>query len=197
MKRALLHLKKSDPVLRGVIERVGPYRIEYRPPVFATLARAIVFQQLAGAVAARIYERFEGLLDGAGVEPHAVARLPLRKLRSAGLSKQKAEYVRDLARKTAAGAVPFEGLETLPDDVVIDTLTQVKGIGVWTAQMFLIFALRRPDVLPTGDYGIRAAMRNAYGLADLPKPPEMERIAAPWRPWSSVACWYLWRTLEK
>jgi DNA-3-methyladenine glycosylase II len=197
MRRAVLHLKKSDPVLRGVIERVGPYRIEYRPPVFATLARAILFQQLAGAVAARIYERFEGLLDGAGVEPQAVARLPLRKLRWAGLSKQKSEYIRDLARKTVAGAVRFEGLEALPDEEVVETLTQVKGVGVWTAQMFLIFALRRPDVLPTGDYGIRAAMRNTYGLPELPKPPEMERIAAPWRPWSSVACWYLWRTLEK
>ncbi len=196
MRKAVLHLKRSDPVMRGIIERVGPCRIPYREPTFATLARAIVFQQLAGAAAARIFERFEALLGGGPVEAPAVAKLPMRKLRSAGLSQQKAEYVRDLARRTAAGQVRFEGLETLPDDDVIAALTRVKGVGVWTAHMFLIFALRRPDVLPVGDYGVRAAMQKAYSLPALPKPDEMERIAAAWRPYASVAAWYLWQSLR-
>ena len=196
MRKAILHLKKSDAVMRGVIERVGPYRMEYREATFATLARAIVFQQLAGAAAARIFERFEGLMKERPVKAAAVAKLPIRKLRSAGLSKQKAEYVRDLARKTAAGQVQFQGLEALSDAEVTGLLTQVKGVGVWTAHMFLIFALRRPDVLPVGDYGVRAAMQKAYGLAELPKAAEMERIAAAWRPYASVAAWYLWQSLR-
>jgi DNA-3-methyladenine glycosylase II len=116
-------------------------------------------------------------------------------LRAAGLSTQKARYLRDLAEKTRAGDVDFSRLPTMADTDVVAHLTAVKGVGVWTAQMFLLFALRRPDVLPAGDLGLRSAIRKAYGLRDLPTPPRIEQIARPWHPHCSAACWYLWRSL--
>jgi DNA-3-methyladenine glycosylase II len=118
------------------------------------------------------------------------------KMRKLGLSGQKTRYIRELAKHTKRGSVVFENLANAGDAVVIEHLTQVKGIGVWTAQMFLMFALRREDVLPVADLGIRSAMKKAYGLDELPKPPEMEEIAAAWKPYTSIACWYLWRSLE-
>jgi DNA-3-methyladenine glycosylase II len=118
-------------------------------------------------------------------------------MRAIGLSGQKTKYIRELARMTRDGEVNFGQCMNLEDDAVIEHLTRVKGVGVWTVHMFLMFALRRHNVLPTGDLGIRMAMKKAYGLDDLPKPDEMEKIAAPWRPYSSVACWYLWRSLEE
>jgi DNA-3-methyladenine glycosylase II len=195
MRKAVAHLKKSDPKMEQVIRRVGPYRIEYRNPDFATMARSIIFQQLNGRAAASIYARFEAGCGGC-VGPEAILRLRPARLRSLGLSPQKTDYVRDLARRTLGGEIDFAGLSALEDDEIIRRLTAVKGVGVWTVHMFLIFALRRPDVLPVGDYGVRAAMKRLYGLADLPKPAEMERLAAVWRPWRSVASWYLWRSLE-
>ncbi len=195
MKKAVEHLRRADPVLRSVIDTVGPFRMDHRPPQFATLARAIVFQQLNGKAAGAIFARLLALVDQR-LTAEAVQRLSLRKLRAAGLSAQKAAYLRDLAKQTVAGALRFEDLPNLSDQEVIADLTRIKGIGLWTAQMFLMFALRRPDVLPVGDYGIRAAMERWYGLAGLPKPAQMERIALPWRPWASVACWYLWRSKD-
>ena len=197
MKHAIAHLKRSDPVLAHIIERVGPYRIEYREPDFSALARAIVFQQLNGRAAATIFSRTLAALGTRRITPRAVLRAPVRTLRAAGLSAAKAAYLRDLAEKTAAGAIRFTRFSDMSDDEVVAALTQVKGIGVWTAHMFLIFALRRPDVLAVGDYGIRAAVKKAYGLEELPKAAEMERIARPWRPYASVACWYLWRSLQR
>jgi len=196
MTKAILHLRKADPVLAGVIDRVGPYGQQFAEPGFLALARAIVGQQLAGAAAATIWGRFHALLDSRGSPAKSVLTIPIPKLRAAGLSGQKAAYIRDLAARTASGALRFNRLPAMSEQEVIDALTQVKGIGVWTAHMFLIFALRRPDVLPVGDLGIRAAMKKAYGLTDLPKPAEMERIAQPWRPWTSIACWYLWQSLK-
>ena len=196
MKKAILHLKKCDPVLRGIIERVGSYRQEFREPDFTSLARSIVYQQLHGRAAATIFGRLEAGCGEAGVTPAALVKMRMPRLRSFGLSVQKGTYIRDLAARTASGEIDFAALPDLSDDGVIRTLTQVKGIGVWTVHMFLIFALRRPDILPVGDYGIRAAMKKAYALDDLPQPAEMERIAAPWRPHASVACWYLWRSLD-
>jgi DNA-3-methyladenine glycosylase II len=130
------------------------------------------------------------------VTPDTILKLRPSRMRSLGLSTQKTAYIRDLARHTRAGTVVFEELPALPDDEVIQRLTQVKGIGVWTAHMFLIFALQRADVLPTGDLGIRNAMRKAYNLESLPTPDEMEQMARAWRPYCSVASWYLWRSLE-
>jgi DNA-3-methyladenine glycosylase II len=195
MRKAIAHLSKSDPRLGSLIGRVGPYRIAYREPDFATMARSIVFQQLNGRAAASIYARFEAGCGGQ-VTAQAILRMRPARLRSLGISPQKAEYLRDLARRTRAGQVDFDGLADADDAEVIRRLTAVKGIGVWSAHMFLIFALRRPDVLPVGDYGVRSAMQRLYSLAELPKPAEMERIAGPWRPWRSVASWYLWRSLD-
>src|SRR5580700_7181428 len=196
MRKALNHLKKSDPVLAGIIQRVGPYKIEYREPIFQTLVRSIVYQQLNGKAASTIFGRLTDAAKADPLTPESILKLRPARMRSLGLSGQKMTYIRELARLTRDGEVDFERCATLADVAVIEHLTRVKGIGVWTVHMFLIFALRRPDVLPTGDLGVRAAIKKAYGLADLPQPEEMERIAISWRPYCSVASWYLWRSLD-
>lgn len=196
----MAHLKRSDAVLAQIIERVGPCRIEFRKPDFTALARAIVYQQLNGAAASSIFRRVAALVANGSrttaLRPDAVLRIPPRCLRAAGLSAAKVKYLRDLAQKTVSGAVRFGRLPSMSDEEVIAELTQVHGIGVWSAHMFLIFALRRPDVLAVGDYGVRSAVKKAYGLEVLPAPRELERIAGPWRPHASVACWYLWQSLK-
>jgi DNA-3-methyladenine glycosylase II len=196
MRKAILHLKKADPVLRSLIAQVGAYRIQYRNPGFETLVRSIVYQQLSGRVAQVIFERLLAAVPGGELTPAGILKLTPARMRKCGLSKQKTAYIRDLARKTARGVVNFEALRELPDEAVIECLTQVKGIGVWTAHMFLMFALERPNVLPTGDLGIRSAIRKAYGLAELPHPKQIEELAAGWSPYRSVASWYLWRSLD-
>jgi DNA-3-methyladenine glycosylase II len=196
MRKAILHLKKSDPVMRSIIERVGAYKIQHREPSFETLVRSIVYQQLSGKVASVIMARLAALLPEGKVTPEAILKLTPARMRKAGLSKQKTAYIRDLARKTNKGHVKFETLPNMTDLEVIDHLTQVKGIGVWTAHMFLIFALRRLDILATGDLGVRVAIRKAYALDDLPHPQKVEELAVAWRPYSSVAVWYLWRSLD-
>ncbi|MFB3827500.1 MAG: DNA-3-methyladenine glycosylase [Bryobacteraceae bacterium] len=196
MQAAIHHLRTADPVLAGIIERVGEYRMEFREPSFETLARAIVFQQLAGRAASTIFGRLLKAAGGAPLTPEKVLRLRPARMRAAGLSPQKTAYVRDLARRARDGEIDFVHLPRLSDEEVIRQLTRVKGIGVWTAHMFLIFALHRSDVLPTGDLGVRAAMRKAYGMKELPKAAEMEEIARSWRPYCSVASWYLWRSLD-
>lgn len=195
MRKALNHLKNCDPVLRGIIERVGPFRMEYGPPEFHSLAESILYQQLNGKAAATIFARFVAL-TGDPVTPEGILKLSLEQLRGVGLSKQKSAYLRDLVEKTASGLLDFSKLADLPDEEVIAHLTQVKGIGVWTAQMFLMFTLRRPDVLPTGDYGVQAAIKKHYRKRKLPKPKDMEKIARRWAPYRSIACWYLWRSLD-
>jgi len=195
MMEAIEHLRRSDPVLASIIERVGDYAIQFREPGFETLVRSIVYQQLSGRVASVIFGRLLAATGGR-LTPENVLKLRPARMRALGLSTQKTAYIRDLARHTRDGAVRFEDLAHAADPEVIEHLTQVKGIGVWTAQMFLMFALRRLDVLPTGDLGIRNAMRKAYGLKELPSPAEMEALAARWRPYCTVASWYLWRSLE-
>ena len=195
MKEAIQHLKQSDPVLSGIIDRVGDYGIEFRDPDFETLVKSIVYQQLSGRVASVIFGRVVKAAGGK-LTPENILKLRPGRMRALGLSGQKTAYIRDLARHTRDGRVDFAELLDLPDEAVIERLTEVKGIGVWTAHMFLIFALRRTDVLPLGDLGIRAAIRKAYGFAELPEPAEMETLAARWRPYCTVASWYLWRSLE-
>jgi DNA-3-methyladenine glycosylase II len=195
MRAAIVHLRKSDPVIARIIEQAGPYRIQYRPPDFSTLARSIVYQQLSGKAAATIYGRLEAALPR-GVTAGGVQKLSIKRMREIGLSAQKCRYMADLSEKTRSGQVRFRALPGMNDEAVVEHLTQVKGVGVWTAHMFLIFALRRADVLPTGDLGIQNAMQRAYGLEASPKPAEMESIAKPWRPYASVASWYLWRSLD-
>jgi DNA-3-methyladenine glycosylase II len=195
MRKAVNHLKKCDPVLCAIIERVGAFRMEFGPPEFHSLAESIVYQQLHGKAAATIFDRL-AKLAGEPLTPKGILKLSDEQLRSVGLSKQKSAYLKDLAEKTSAGLLDFSRLPELSDAEVIKHLTQVKGIGVWTAHMFLMFTLKRPDVLPTGDYGIQAAMKKHYKKRQMPKPHIMEKIAKPWAPYRSIACWYLWRSLD-
>jgi DNA-3-methyladenine glycosylase II len=195
MKEAIEHLRRSDPVLGRIIDQVGAYAIQFRDPDFETLVKSIVYQQLSGRVASVIFCRLTAAAGGR-LTPGNVLKLRPARMRALGLSTQKTAYIRDLARHTRDGVILFKELPAVADDEVIRRLTQVKGIGVWTAHMFLIFALQRPDILPTGDLGIRNAMRKAYGLEELPSPALMEQMAGAWRPYCSVARWYLWRSLE-
>jgi DNA-3-methyladenine glycosylase II len=195
MRKAINHLKKSDPVMRAIIERVGPCRMEFGEPTFHSLAEAIIYQQLNGKAAVTIFKRFTDVA-GTPVTPEGIIKLSEQQLRAVGLSKQKSSYLRDLAEKTKTGLLNFEKLAGMPEAEVIEHLTQVKGVGVWTAHMFLMFTLRRPDVLPTGDYGVQVAIKKYYRKRKLPKPKDMEKIAKAWSPYRSIACWYLWRSLD-
>jgi DNA-3-methyladenine glycosylase II len=195
MQEAIRHLKQADAVLSKIIENVGAYGIQFREPNFETLVRSIVFQQLSGRAARAIFDRLAAAVGGT-LTPENILKLRPTRMRALGLSAQKSTYIRDLARHVRDGRVVFEELHRFSDQEVVDRLTQIKGIGVWTVQMFLIFALRRTDVLPAGDLGIRNAIRKAYGLSQLPSPAQIETIAAPWKPYCSVASWYLWRSLE-
>ena len=195
MRKAVNHLKKADPVLRAIIERVGPCKMEFNPPEFHSLAEAIVYQQLNGKAAVVIFNRFTALA-GNPLTPKGILKLTDEQMRGAGLSKQKLTYLKDLAAKTDSGLVDFSKLPELSEEEVIEHLTQVKGIGVWTSHMFLMFALRRGNILPTGDYGVQVAMKKHYKKRKLPKPKDMEKIARSWEPYRSVACWYLWKSLD-
>lgn len=195
MKKALDHLKKSDVILASIIARVGPCKMTYREPSFEALARAIVFQQLSTKAAQTIYGRLEEAAGG-GMTPEAIQNLSVGEMRRAGLSRQKVGYIRDLAEHALSGRVDFAQLPAMSDDAVITALTDIKGVGVWTAHMFLLFSLRRPNVLPVGDLGVRMAIQRAYRKRKLPAPKEIEKIAKGWHPYCSFAAWYLWRSLE-
>ncbi len=195
MHKATNHLKKSDPILAAIIERVGPCRMEFGPPEFHSLAEAIVYQQLNGKAAVTIFKRFAALA-GEPLTPEGILKLSDIQLRSVGLSKQKSAYLKDMAGRASRGELNFSRLPEMTDDEVIKHLTQVKGVGVWTAHMFLMFTLRRPNVLPTGDYGIQMAIKKHYRKRNMPKPEVMAKIAKSWEPYRSVACWYLWRSLD-
>jgi len=199
--------------MRAIIKSIGPCRMKFSPPEFHRLAQSIVYQQLNGRAAETIFRRFTAMA-GEPLNPPSILQLTEQQMRAAGLSKQKSAYLKDLAAKTANGSLNFAQLPTFSDAEVIDHLIQVKGIGVWTAQMFLMFTLRRENVLPTGDYGVRMAMYKRYlavpkaskkvvagkkarkKTVKLPTPAEMEKIAKCWEPYRSVACWYLWRSLD-
>lgn len=194
-RKAINHLRKADPVLASIIERVGPCRMQFYEPTFHSLAESILYQQLNGKAAATIFDRFTALA-GDPLTPPGVLKLTDAEMRGVGLSRQKTAYLRDLAEKTATGLLNFEKLVELSETEVIAHLTQVKGVGVWTAHMFLMFTLRRPDILPTGDYGVQAAIKKHYKKRKWPKPDVMHKIAKSWAPYRSVACWYLWRSLD-
>jgi DNA-3-methyladenine glycosylase II len=195
MRKAIIYLKKSDPVLAAIIERIGPFRMQYGDPTFHTLAESILYQQLNGKAAATIFNRFTALA-GDPLTPQGILQLSDEQMRGVGLSRQKTAYLRDLSEKTKAGLLEFERMTDMSDDEVIAHLTQVKGVGVWTAHMFLMFTLRRPDILPTGDYGIQAAIKKYYKKRKWPKPAVMLKIAKPWVPYRSIASWYLWKSLD-
>ena len=213
MKKAVSHLKNCDPVMAEIIARVGPPRPLRRPATFWAMARSIVFQQLAGAAARTIFERLERSCaaalgvsvtahgipadEGAAVvTPGAILKLTEEQMRACGLSRQKLSYIRDLAAKAQSGEVDFTRLPQMSDEDVIEHLTRVKGIGVWSAQMFLMFALDRGDVMPTADLGLNTAIRLAYRKRKIPKPVQILKLSEPWRPYRTLACWYLWRWLE-
>jgi len=197
-EEAVAHLRKADTTLARIIETVGPLTLEPRDGAFRSLARAIFFQQLAGPAARAIMGRVLTALgsdEARFVTPHQFLAVSDDALREAGLSRQKIAYLRDLSEKFAAGELSEGEFAAEDDDEVIRKVTLVKGIGRWTAEMFLIFSLGRPDVLPVDDLGVRRGFQLAYGLAGLASPEEMRRIAEPWRPYRSGGTWYMWRSL--
>ena len=193
---ALKHISISDARLGRIIKSVGACKIKKHKDPFQSLAEAIIYQQLAGSAADAIYARFVKVYGGFP-EPTQVLATETTKLRVAGLSGRKIEYLKDLASNVSDGRLRLSLLKSMSDDDVIQELTQVKGIGTWTAEMFLIFCLGRPDILPVTDLGLRRAMQKTYSLSELPLPALMQNIAQPWKPYRSVATWYLWKSLEK
>jgi DNA-3-methyladenine glycosylase II len=187
---------KQDPNLVKIIERIGDYQIKKRNNHFAVLVESIISQQLASAAAEAIFGRFKKIYPKFPTASHILYTKDA-KLRSVGLSSMKVEYLKDLARKIEDGKLKIRSLSKMTDDEVIEHLTQVKGIGRWTAEMFLIFSLGRLDVLPTGDLGLRKGVQMAFSLSELPKPKEVEKIGMRWKPYRSVATWYLWKSLQK
>jgi DNA-3-methyladenine glycosylase II len=181
-----------------LIDDIGPCRYETRNfgTHFDALCRSIVYQQLSTKAANTIHSRFLDLFEDRTPAPEAILGLTEQAMRGVGLSTQKTAYIRDLAVRVHSGALPLDHLDELPDQEIIDYLVQVKGIGVWTAQMFLMFRLGRLDVLPDLDLGIRNAIKRAYRVRGVPTPKRIARIGEPWRPYASIACWYLWRSLD-
>lgn len=186
----------KHPEFRPLIKKHGlPGPVEHAS-AFHSLTRAIIAQQISGSAARSILSKFKALYRGKLPSPKQLAQTPIDTLRSAGISPQKTGYLHDLAQKFGSGAIREKELAGMTNDEIVATLTQVKGVGVWTAQMFLLFTLRRPNVLPTGDLGIQKGFIALYRLRSLPSPEQMERIAAPWRAHASLASWYLWRAAE-
>jgi DNA-3-methyladenine glycosylase II len=196
IQAARCHLRAADPVMGAMIDAVGPYTLRFERDRFGMLVRSIVSQQISTAAARAIRQRLYQLAGPNGLTADNLLRFSPDQLRAVGLSQQKSEYVKDLAFQVNQGTVDLRRIGRLTDEQVIGTLTQVKGIGRWTAQMFLIFCLGRPDVFPHDDLGVRTAIRDHYGLADLPNKTVSHEIAAPWRPYASVASWYCWRSLD-
>ncbi len=184
---------RADPVLRRVIDRIGPCRLKLERNRFRALSESILYQQLAGGAAVAIARRFEAIW-GRWPTPSQLAAVPARKLRAAGLSRQKLSYMRDLSTKVLEGSVRLDRVGRMDDERVVECVTQVKGIGRWTAEMFLMFCLGRPDVFPLGDYGIQQAMKKLYRVRT---PAGMSRIAERWRPHRTAAAWYLWRAIDE
>lgn len=221
MRKAVLHLKNSDPVMRGIIERIGACKMQFGEPTFHSLAESIIYQQLNGRAALTIFNRFAAIA-GEPLTPEGILKLTPERMRSVGLSKQKSSYLLDMAERAHSGELEFSRLVEMSEDEVIAHLTQVKGVGVWTAHMFLMFTLRRPNILPVGDFGVRMAMykhylekrarKNGFGRSAvaknakksktekikivLPTPEQMQKIAKAWEPYRSIACWYLWQSLD-
>jgi DNA-3-methyladenine glycosylase II len=194
---AAAEVARRDRVMAELMRRLGPFRLA--PPTadhFSALAESILYQQLAGAAAAAIHRRFIALFDGS-LSPEAVLTVPEEKLRGAGLSGSKAASIRDLAAKVADGTVPLDRISRLRDDDIVARLSVVRGIGRWTAEMFLIFQLRRLDVWPADDYGVRQGWSLAYGLPDLLKPKELAPEGDRFRPYRTVVAWYCWQAVHE
>lgn len=196
--RARRALMRRDPILAPVIRRYKG-RSPLETPVvdpFSALVRTITAQQISTKAAATIHGRLVALMPNGIATPDALLSVTDEQLRQAGLSRQKSAYLRDLGAKVTAGELPIHGLHELSDEEVINAIVKVKGLGRWSAEMFLMFRLRRPDVLPVDDLGIVTAIQRLYGLRKKPKPDRIRKIGEAWRPYRTVACWYLWRSLE-
>ena len=190
---------RRDPVLATAIKRIGPCRMaeRQRKDHLSALVGAIVSQQLSTKAAATIYGRFLALFpDGHSLDAASIAEQSDEALRAVGLSTQKISYMRDLSARIVDGRLQLDALEALPDEEVIERLTAVKGFGRWTAEMFLMFRLHRPDVLPVGDLGIMNAIQRLYRMRKRPKPTRIQQLGEAWKPYRSVASWYLWQTLR-
>jgi len=199
LSRARRVLMRRDPILAALIKRYGPCGLQTarEPDIYRGLIQAIVSQQLSTKAAATIYTRFLSLMpEGQAAAPHLVLPLSDEMLRGVGLSRQKIGYLRDLSQKMFDGTLRTTELAGMADEAVVEALVSVKGVGRWTAEMILIFRLLRPDILPVGDLGIVRAIQKAYKLRTAPDARRMQTIAEVWRPYRSVACWYLWKSLE-
>jgi 3-methyladenine DNA glycosylase/8-oxoguanine DNA glycosylase len=194
--KALRHLRHKDPVLRPIIQRVGPFKPRAYRSRFEMLAGSIISQQISTKAAAAIQQRLRDLISPQRVTPQAVLRLTPAKLRGAGLSRPKVNYLRGLAADLLKGRIDLESIHEREDEAIIEHLVQVKGIGRWTAEMFLIFSLGRPDVLPVDDFGLRAAIQRCDVLPELPTRAFVRERGAIWAPYRSVATWYLWQSLK-
>lgn len=199
--KAVAHLKAADPRLATIIDMVGPFRMELKHSrsLFGALAEAIVYQQLSNKAAATIYGRVEALYPDApdGFTPRHILKTPDEALRGCGLSRAKVQAVQDLARRVEGGELPtLDEAQDIPDAELIERLVTVRGIGRWSAEMFLMFRLGRPDVLPVDDYSLRNAYAKAFAKRVLPSPNELEKAGRRWRPYRTVASWYLWRALD-
>jgi len=194
-KLAGRHLSRRDPILREVIRLVGPYTLRHNPDGFAVLVHSIISQQISTKAAAAIRTRLGQQLGPRGITVASVRKASDEKLRAAGLSTTKIRSLRDLTDKVKLGEVSLDDLDGLTDEEVIDCLIPVHGIGPWTAQMFLIFSLGRQDVLPTADFGLRVGVQRQYKLRKLPDKNRLMELAEPWRPYRSIATWYIWRSL--
>jgi len=196
---ALAALKQSDAILANVIDQVGPCTLEQEQQtgdLLSGLCKSILYQQLSGKAAATIHRRFLALYPDKPPTAQTILGTPDDMMRGAGVSRSKIIYLKDLAQKVLNGLPALTELEAMDDETIIQTLTQVKGVGRWTVQMLLIFRLHRWDVLPVDDLGIRAGIRRVYSLAELPDKKTVERMGQPWKPYRTIAAWYLWRSLD-
>lgn len=196
--KAIRHLRTVDPVLANVIDTVGRCTLVPRTEGthFDYVVRSIVYQQLSGKAAGTIHGRFLDLFGKKKLSAAEVLKIAEPELRRVGLSGQKAKYIRSVAEQTHSGELAIEQLHEMSDEEIIAALTKIKGVGVWTAQMFLIFRLGRPNVLPIGDLGVQKGVQRAYGLRKLPKPEKVEKIGKKWAPYRTVGSWYMWRLLD-
>jgi DNA-3-methyladenine glycosylase II len=196
-QKGVRHLKKNDPILAHIISRVGPVEFELDDDHYEAVVGSIIYQQLAGAAARAILNRFKQLYGGRLPSPREYLATKVEKLRSSGLSPQKISYIKDLAERIENGTLNLKRLENLPDEEALNELDSVRGIGRWTAEMFLLFKLGRTDVLPVDDLGLRKAAKKAYRLRKLPERDRFEQLAENWHPYSSISTLYLWKSMEK
>lgn len=196
LESAERHLLEACPHMRELIPRLGPCSLQLQPDGFQMLVRSITSQQISSYAARSIMRRLQAGLEPHEFVPDAVREFGMEGLRGCGYSARKASYVLGIATAVTGGDLDFKEFGTIEDEQVVERLTRLRGVGEWTAHMFLIFSLGRPDVLPHGDHGVRSALRNFHGLGELPDKAQATELAAPWRPFASIASWYCWRSLD-